>query len=95
MIITKKHMSRRTVLRGMGVTMALPLLDAMVPAGTAHAKTAAAGKVRLSAIEMVHGAAGSTEIGAREEHVVAGSGRARVRSEPEQPEAARAVSATT
>ena len=34
-------MSRRTVLRGMGVTMALPLLDAMVPAATALRKTAA------------------------------------------------------
>ena len=33
MYITQKHLSRRTVLRGMGVTMALPLLDAMVPAG--------------------------------------------------------------
>ena len=33
MFITKKHLSRRTVLRGMGVDVALPLLDAMVPAG--------------------------------------------------------------
>jgi hypothetical protein len=63
MIITKKHISRRTVLRGMGVTMALPFLDAMVPANTLLAKTAAAGKVRLSCIEQVHGAAGSTKIG--------------------------------
>ena len=58
MFITKKHMSRRTVLRGMGVTMALPLLEAMVPARTVFAKTAA-GKVRLAAIEMVHGSAGA------------------------------------
>ncbi|MGE3277856.1 MAG: DUF1552 domain-containing protein [Vicinamibacterales bacterium] len=64
MFITKKHMSRRTVLRGMGVTVALPLLEAMIPARSAWAKTAAAkGKTRLSAIEMVHGSAGSTEIG--------------------------------
>src|ERR671913_1686482 len=63
MINTKKHLSRRTVLRGMGVTMALPFLDAMVPANTLLAKTAAAGKVRLSCIEQVHGAAGSTKIG--------------------------------
>ena len=35
MFITRKHISRRTLLQGMGVTMALPLLDAMVPAGTA------------------------------------------------------------
>jgi hypothetical protein len=62
MFISKTHLSRRTVLRGMGVTLALPLLDAMVPARTAYAK-AAAGKTRLSAIEMVHGSAGSTAIG--------------------------------
>src|SRR5262249_25162157 len=41
----------------------LPLLEAMIPARTAFAKTAAAGKTRLAAIEMVHGAAGSTQIG--------------------------------
>jgi len=40
MIITKKAMSRRTVLRGMGVSLALPLLDAMVPALTAAASAA-------------------------------------------------------
>jgi len=59
MFITKKHISRRTVLRGMGATIALPFLDAMVPARTLFAKTAASG-TRLSCIEMVHGAAGST-----------------------------------
>jgi hypothetical protein len=64
MIITKKHISRRTVLRGMGVTLALPFLDAMVPANTLLAKTAAAGKIRLSCIEQVHGSAGATKIGA-------------------------------
>ncbi len=63
MHITKTHISRRTILRGMGVTMALPLLDAMVPAGTAYAKTAAAGKTRLACIEMVHGSAGATVVG--------------------------------
>jgi hypothetical protein len=64
MFIEKRHLSRRAVLKGMGVTMALPLLDAMVPASTALAKTAA-GKVRLSAIELVHGSAGATTIGAQ------------------------------
>ncbi|MGQ0734831.1 MAG: DUF1552 domain-containing protein [Acidobacteriota bacterium] len=63
MYLTKKHISRRTMLRGMGVTMALPFLDAMVPSGTALAKTAATGKIRLSCIEMVHGSAGATKIG--------------------------------
>jgi hypothetical protein len=60
MFITKKHLSRRTVLRGMGVTLGLPLLDSMVPAQTALRKTAASPKPRLACIEMVHGAAGST-----------------------------------
>ena len=62
MFIAKKQLSRREVLRGMGVTVALPFLDAMVPARGARAQ-AAASKVRLAAIEMVHGAAGSTKIG--------------------------------
>jgi hypothetical protein len=61
--LSRKHLSRRTVLRGMGVTMALPLLEAMVPARTLLAKTAAAKKIRLSCIEMVHGSAGATQIG--------------------------------
>src|SRR5258708_4453707 len=42
MVITKMHLSRRTVLRGLGVTLALPFLDSMVPALTALSKTAAA-----------------------------------------------------
>ena len=42
MFLTGKHMSRRTALRGLGVSIALPLLDAMVPARTVFAKTAAA-----------------------------------------------------
>ena len=64
MFISQKHISRRTVLRGMGVTVALPLLEAMVPAGAARARRRA-GKVRLAAIEMVHGSAGATAIGAK------------------------------
>jgi Protein of unknown function (DUF1552) len=46
MIITKKAIPRRTVLRGLGATLALPLLDAMVPALTAQSKTLAASPVR-------------------------------------------------
>jgi len=42
MLITKVHLSRRTVLRGFGATLALPLLDGMVPALTALDKSAAA-----------------------------------------------------
>ena len=62
MFITKTHISRRAALRGLGATVALPFLDAMIPARTAFAKTGL-GKVRFSAIEMVHGSAGSTAIG--------------------------------
>ena len=58
--ITRKHLSRRSIIRGMGAALSLPLLDAMVPAQTPQAKTAAAVKPRLCTIEMVHGAAGST-----------------------------------
>jgi Protein of unknown function (DUF1552) len=58
--ITKKHISRREVLRGVGVALSLPLLDSMVPAQTPLAKTAASPQTRLACIEMVHGAAGST-----------------------------------
>jgi hypothetical protein len=67
MIISKKHISRRTVLRGMGVAIGVPLLDAMVPASRALATTAAgkaAGNTRLVCIEQVHGAAGCNEWGA-------------------------------
>ena len=65
MILTKRHISRRAVLKGVGVTMALPMLDAMVPAGTAWAKTVQP-KTRLVAIEMVHGSAGSTAYGVKQ-----------------------------
>jgi hypothetical protein len=58
--ITHKHLHRRTVLKGLGATIALPLLDAMVPAVRA---AAADRKLRLVAMEMVHGAAGSTAYG--------------------------------
>jgi uncharacterized protein DUF1552 len=63
MYLEKKHLSRRTVLRGMGATVALPFLDAMVPARTLLARSAASGQTRLACIEQVHGAAGSTQIG--------------------------------
>ena len=56
MFLTKKHLSRRTVLRGAGVTLALPLLDAMVPAATALAQTAAAPKLRMGFFYIPHGA---------------------------------------
>jgi hypothetical protein len=57
MIINKLAISRRTVLRGMGATIALPLLDSMVPALTALQKTSAAPVRRFSVIYVAHGAA--------------------------------------
>src|ERR1700716_3162754 len=65
--LTRKHLSRRTVLRGMGATVALPFLDAMMPASAARARPEAATSTarRLIAIEMVHGSAGSKGIGTR------------------------------
>lgn len=56
MFITKKHLSRRTVLRSAGVSIALPLLDAMLPAATALAQTAAAAKPRVAFVYFPHGA---------------------------------------
>jgi len=56
MFITKKHLSRRTLLRGVGVSLGLPLLDSMIPAQTPLSKTAATSKSRLSCIYVPHGA---------------------------------------
>src|SRR5262245_34053299 len=57
MIVEKKAISRRTVLRGLGTTLALPVIDAMFPALTATVKAAAGQPVRRFAITYVaHGA---------------------------------------
>jgi len=61
--ISKRQLSRRTVLKGLGVTMGLPLLDAMVPAMAQAKTTAAAGTVRFICIEVPHGSAGATAYG--------------------------------
>ena len=66
MYLTKKHLSRRTALKGLGATIALPLLDSMIPARGVFAQTAAgqaAARRRLVCIEQVHGAAGCSEFG--------------------------------
>jgi hypothetical protein len=57
MFNTKKHISRRTVLKSTGATLALPLLDAMIPASTAMAQTAANPKPRFFGGFVCHGAA--------------------------------------
>src|SRR6201990_1242614 len=57
MFITKKFIPRRTFLRGAGVTLALPLLESMIPARTLLAQTAAAPKQRFMGIFFPHGMA--------------------------------------
>jgi hypothetical protein len=67
MILTGKHLSRRTALKSLGATVALPLLDSMLPANRLFAQTAAgraASRTRLVCIEQVHGAAGCSPFGA-------------------------------
>jgi hypothetical protein len=65
MFLTKRHLSRRTVLKGAGITLALPLLDAMVPAATPLAQTAASPKLRMGFFYIPHGAIlGNTSHGA-------------------------------
>ena len=56
MFITKKHLSRRTLLKGGSAAIGLPLLSAMVPAATALAQTAAAAKPRMGFFYLPHGA---------------------------------------
>ena len=64
MFISKKHISRRAVLKGMGVTVSLPFLESMLPAQTPIGQTAAGNTpTRLACLEMVHGAAGSNKYG--------------------------------
>ena len=63
--ITGKYIPRRTFLRGLGATAALPLLDAMIPAGRLRPRTGSlTGPTRLVCIEEVHGLAGCNEWGA-------------------------------
>ncbi len=64
-LITGKYLPRRTFLKGVGATVSLPFLDAMVPAGRLWgAVPAELDQTRLVCIEMVHGAAGASEYGA-------------------------------
>jgi hypothetical protein len=63
MIIKSKPLPRRTVLKGLGVTVAVPFLEAMVPARATAAARQSTPRPRLIAIEMVHGSAGATAFG--------------------------------
>src|SRR5437016_3533472 len=60
-----KPLPRRTFVKGMGATFALPMLDAMLPIGRGGWRLAPKDAPRLVAIEMVHGAAGCNELGSR------------------------------
>src|SRR6201988_4100433 len=76
MFITKKYISRRTMLKSAGVALGLPFLDAMVPARTALAQTAAAPKLRTGFFYLPHGAVmGNTSHGpAMDKWTPSGSG---------------------
>lgn len=65
MLITKKYINRRTLLRGIGATVGLPFLEAMVSA-MPSTRTPSLEKtpIRLACVEMVHGSAGATNWGA-------------------------------
>jgi uncharacterized protein DUF1552 len=56
MFVTRKHLTRRTILRGLGATLGLPLLDAMIPARTALAQTAAKATPHVGFVYFPHGA---------------------------------------
>ncbi|HEX3645244.1 MAG TPA: hypothetical protein VHT95_06525, partial [Vicinamibacterales bacterium] len=62
--LTQKQFPRRAFLRGVGATVALPFLDAMLPAGRSTAVAATTDKTRLICIEEVHGLAGCNSLGA-------------------------------
>ena len=73
--LTKKHLSRRTFLRGSGVALGLPFLEAMVPAGTALSQTAAAPKTRAGFFYLPHGAIMNNTIFGKEVDVWTSSGK--------------------
>ena len=76
--LTGKHMPRRTFLRGMGATVALPFLDAMVPA-VGRSKARRRGRpTRLVCIEVVHGVAGCNDVGREQVPLGAGDDRPRL-----------------
>src|SRR5437899_7473918 len=66
MFLSKKYIPRRTFLRGAGTMLALPLLDAMVPARTLLAQTAASARTRFTGIFVPHGMAPGYWVPAKE-----------------------------
>jgi hypothetical protein len=66
MFLTRKRLARRSILRGAGAAIALPFLDSMLPGATPSKNDAT--RPKLACIEMVHGAAGSTDEGVRQHY---------------------------
>jgi len=62
MMITRKALPRRTFVRGLGIALGLPMLDAMVPAMSALAQTPASGTRRLGFVYMPNGVAKNSSI---------------------------------
>ena len=94
MHLTRKHISRRTVLRGVGATMALPFLDAMIPARSVFAKTAAARVAEPRAPGLHRAGArggGLQRVRARPEPLESGGDRTPLRHQQGDAELARAV----
>ena len=73
--LTKKHLSRRKFLRGTGVALGLPFLDAMVPAATALAATEAAPKTRAGFFYIPHGAIMNNAVFGKEVDVWTSTGK--------------------
>ena len=92
--LTGKHLSRRAVLKGMGATVALPFLDAMIPARERSARPARARPCRLGSCASRRSTAppAARPYGAAAESVGAGGRRSRVRSHADEPQAARGLS---
>ena len=82
MFITKKHLSRRTVLKGIGVTLALPFLEAMVPAGNGACKARRPAR-RSGFVAHRDGARLRRQHGVRHQEEPVGAGRRRPRLRPE------------
>ena len=89
MFITKKHLSRRTVLRGVGASVALPLLDSMVARADAADGHGCAPKTRFAAFYVPHGATMDKWTPASRGH------RLRVHGDPEAARAVTAIASTS
>ena len=91
-ITGREHLSRRTFIRGTGASVALPFLDAMVPAGRGWRDPAQEQFTRLVCVEESMGCAGRERLGRLAEPLRSCEGRPRLRVQDGQPaQAARGV----